>query len=188
MLTSLSRLQSIRVAGTCAALAVVCLGAFQFLELQITAASDRSYNGDRTILDKRFGYTADEIASLLEAWGSRGRQLYTIIEAIDVFLYFPAYGGLFIVLLNILGGTVMRRGYHPVVRKAYLLVVMIVAVDLVEDALQVGLVNTYHAGGLQDEQWLSMVQAASTANQIKWWLVRSGLAIVACLLLALVKK
>jgi hypothetical protein len=176
------------VAVSSAAVAVLCMIAFNYLELQIGAVSSMSHIGNKSIFDMRFGYTSDEAADLLDAWGPEGRKLYTLIEAIDVFLYCPAYGGLFIVLFNILSGTVMRRGYHSIVRRAYLIVLMLVAVDFVEDALQVGLVKSYHTGSLEDKEWVSMARAASTINQIKWWTVRCGLGMAACMLLALVKS
>ncbi len=52
------------------------------------------------ILDKRYGYTPQQVYELFSAYTERGKVMYLGIELIDIFIYFQGYVRLFTVLLD----------------------------------------------------------------------------------------
>jgi hypothetical protein len=52
------------------------------------------------IFDLRNGYTPTEVLKTLQAWGTRGRIKYLIIELIDCTFYHSGYRALFVVIIN----------------------------------------------------------------------------------------
>jgi hypothetical protein len=174
-----SKIRSWRLLTVCVMLDICCFGMFQFLQDQIVqAATANGYKGspkDLLVFDLRVGYTPSEARQLLSHWGRRGAGLYVICEAIDYLLHMPCLCCGLLVLMNQLGAMAARKSGLVVLRKSYLWVLVALALDVAENALQLLLVLAY----LQQPSstagwWEAAAVAASAVNTAKWWSVRCG--------------
>lgn len=126
------------------------------------------------IFDTRYGYTVAEVKSTLQAWGTRGRIVYLILEAIDSVGFIVAYR------------EVLERLYaaymlNPQEMNLSWIILLLTYIDYVENAGQ-SLMTLAFENGLAEAEWFpALVSISSTANIIKWTIAKYG----AFLLLAL---
>ena len=174
--------------ATAVATVVPCLMFFQHMQNKIVAeAVKEGYTGnpaDLTIFDIRFGYTTNEVASTLEAWGDDGRYNYMIIETVDVFIYHSGYRAASLVLLNhLLSAMVARYPKAAPLRPCAQLPIGLAILDFFEDLLQITFTFFFdvfgHVQSPDTPAWYRVVYAASAINQVKWWTVRTGAALAA---------
>lgn len=152
----------------------------------VAAALRNGYTGDTSnlgILDVRFGYPAEEVSHLFEAWGAEGRRMYVQIELVDMLLYFPGYGGLFLVLINRLAAYLAcAYGQPALFSRAWYMLLVLILLDTAEDVCQLLLVASHQQ--VSAAAWQHAVRRASIANQAKWVTVRTNLCILGAMLVA----
>jgi hypothetical protein len=175
-----SKIRSWWLVAVCVGLDICCFGMFQFLQDQmIVEARVNGYRGaekDLTVLDLRVGYTPGEVQQLLTRWGPTGAGLYVVCEAVDYLLHMPCFGCVLLVLMNRLGPMAARKTGLSVLRKSYVWVLLAVALDVAENALQLLLVLAYlqQPESTSADWWEAAAVLASAVNTVKWWSVRCG--------------
>ncbi|KAF6257875.1 hypothetical protein COO60DRAFT_1521625 [Scenedesmus sp. NREL 46B-D3] len=175
-----SKIRSWRLLAVCLVLDICCFGMFKLLQDQILAAARANgYGGtakDLLVLDLRVGYSPDEARQLFSHWGTTGAALFVVCEAVDYVLHMPCFGCVLLVLMNRLGPMAARKTGLTVLRKSYMWVLLAVALDVAENALQLVLVLAY----LQRPEtslaswWEAAATAGSAVNTAKWWSARCG--------------
>lgn len=142
------------------------------------------------IFDVRNGYTPQVVAAVLQAWGTQGRLLYLLIEAVDVFIYCPSYRATYLVLLNRLYTALSTRipidfggGSGGWIRRLAFLPIILAIVDFIEDFGQVAFTTLYDI--LPTPIWSLLVRITSQVNKLKWYMVQniSGLALSSTVIL-----
>lgn len=119
------------------------------------------------IFDRRFGYSLEDVISLFEAWGSRGRLFYLVIAAIDSVGLIVAYRA----LLERIYSTYFDRSSEI---NMYWAIALLSYVDYVENAGQTMMTIAYE-WGYGNEKWFPVVVSfSSTANMLKWTIVKYG--------------
>lgn len=175
-----SKIRSWKLLAVCLVLDICFFGVFHFLQEQmLQAARANGYKGtakDLLVLDLRMGYTPNEARQLLSNWGNTGAWWFVVCEVVDYLLHMPCFGCVLLVLMNRMGPMAARKTGLPVLRKSYLWVLLVVGLDVAEDALQLLLVLAY----MQQPQltsaawWEAAAVAGSTVNMAKWWSARCG--------------
>jgi hypothetical protein len=175
-----SKIRSWRLLAVCVVLDICCFGMFKFLQDQmLEAARKAGYKGaaeDLLVFDLRVGYTPSEARQLLSDWGTAGAGMYIVCEAVDYLLHMPCFGCVLLVLMNRLGPMAARKTGLAVLRKSYLWVLLALALDVLENALQLLLVLAF----LQQPKltssswWEAAALAGSAVNVAKWWSARIG--------------
>ena len=136
------------------------LGAYAIcsvIEIQFDSYLDA---GDgRTSPDLCFGYTIDDMQSLLEGWGpERCRWYATVVGRFDLFPYIPAY--------VILVGGLLRSAYAAAGSLSHFYykqqILVMALFDYVETITQIYLAQSYPSLNP------SLVALGSTANMLKW--------------------
>lgn len=166
------------------AVTVISLMMFQFLTQIITQVSlAGGFSGDVSkllIFDLRNGYTPSEAKTLLEAWGSVGRNTYLAIEAVDVFAYHLGYRTFFVALLNHLTSAFASKFPQlSKIRWVAFFPIILAIVDRCEDVGQILATALYEitGGSIADTSlWTLLVKGASFINVEKWKMVRFGSA------------
>ena len=175
--------------------ALACLAIFTGLQHQINdTAVANGFQGnlqDLTIFDLRSGYPHETVNNVLSAWGQQGRLLYLLVQAVDIFIYHPAYRGASLVLLNqLMTSFVTRFPSLSFLRKAALFPIFLAMVDFYEDVGQILFTMWYQLQGelltMSSSYWQSVVMVSSLINQTKWTLVRGGAVTSSVLLLCVV--
>ena len=142
------------------------------------------------IFDVRNGYTPQVVAAVLQAWGSQGRLLYLLIEAVDVFIYCPSYRATYLVLLNRLYTALSTRipvdfggGSGGWIRRLAFLPIILAIVDFIEDFGHVAFTTLYDV--LPTPIWSVLVRITSQINRFKWYMVHNitGLALSSTVIL-----
>ena len=142
------------------------------------------------IFDVRNGYTPQVVAAVLQAWGTKGRLLYLLLEAVDVFIYCPSYRATYLVLLNRLYTALSTRipvdfggGSGGWIRRLAFLPIILAIVDFIEDFGQVAFTALYDI--LPMPIWSVLVRITSQVNKLKWYMVRNitGLALSSTVIL-----
>ena len=139
------------------------------------------------VFDTRFGYSADDVAATLRAWGPRGASLYFVEQAVDTAVYVRAYRAAAVVACNALERCAARRapGLRPRAMRALALAPLLVAaLDRCENAAQVALTGWHElsrgaAPSMHPNAWHALAVVSSGLNIAKWTAVRAFVAALA---------
>lgn len=184
------RINSWKLLAAAAIAYATCVALLNYLQLQMHKAA--VYNGfkgtqaDLLVFDLRMGYTPDQARHIITSWGPLGCKLYVVTEVLDYIWLMPGYGTALIVLMNRLGAWAARKTGLNVLRRSYAWVLAGLAVDAVENALQLALVFPYLHQPLllSSQRWTWLAVAASAVNQTKWWIIRCTAALLLLLVAA----
>ena len=179
------------VAASAAAVFVLTrLGAAISAEARLTGFRGGEATGE--VCDTRFGYSGDEVAATLRAWGPRGASLYFVAQAVDTAVYVRAYRAAAVVACNALARCAARRapGLRPRFMAGLALAPLLVAaLDRCENAAQVALTGWHElslgaAPEMHPTAWRALAAVSSGLNVAKWSAVRAFAAALAAAALA----
>jgi hypothetical protein len=148
---------------------VLLLAAMKWLEYTI----QQQYGGG-PVFDFRMGYTPEEARGALSTWGSIGRFLFLVIEAIDTFAFIGLVRAMFGRFYKTYLGDVDWVNLSPIFSlTAYS--------DLLENMAQVLMTLLFEAR-MGSMPWFSAVaQVGSAANIVKWYAMGFGVFLIGLL-------
>ena len=148
---------------------------FQAISFQYMSYCKNQLHTDLLPPDYRFGYTYEDLYEFYDAIGPEGCEFYKKHALVDLFPYMQTYA--------LIGGAFLLNQLRPLNwnAKVALIFPMAMVMDIIETIIPAHGCNLYFPGGRKLSK--ELVEAAASANQLKWTQFGLGMTLLSVLFL-----